>query len=82
MAVEHRLHDVEPAGLPATLSLPCPWNAPRSALPRAGKRAAGLSWGSCAAGVAGFVMGCVFLGLAGRRMRYQEKELQIIYNGE
>ena len=76
-----------PTGLPAALSHPCPRAscsgiAPGSALPRGGKRVAELVWEAVLLRLAGFVMGCVFPGLAGRHVRgQQEQKLQVIYEG-
>lgn len=52
--------------------------------PAMGRRVRGQGWraGDVPLWPAGFVMGCVFLGLAGRHVRGLQEKLQVIYEGE
>ena len=64
--------------------LGCHAQGPPRAQPCRGEESVWLGW--CGEAVllrpAGFVMGCVLLGLAGQHMMGQQEELQIIYEGE
>ena len=76
-----------PSPTPATLSHPCPWASRWGkpwAQPCQGEEGVWPGWqGWCGGALPlGPVTGCVFLGLAGRRMRGQQEKLQVIYKGE